>query len=113
MPIREFISKLSPRGWAMVGIAAAVSIIFLVVVMQMASAPSYSTLLTGLDPAQTGKITSTLDTKGISYQLQNNGTALAVDFHAAGMVFLWMALVLAVWSAVDYHVRVLGEIRLD
>ena len=41
------------------------------------------------------------------------GTGVALDFHAAGMLFLWMALALAVWSAVDYHVRVLREIRLD
>ena len=47
--------------------------------MHFASAPSYSTLLTGLDPAQTGKIESTLSAKGIGYQIQNGGTALAVD----------------------------------
>jgi len=29
------------------------------------------------------------------------------------MVFLWMALVLAVWSGVDYYVRILRQIRLD
>jgi flagellar M-ring protein FliF len=75
----------------MIGIAAAVSIVFLVVVMQMASAPSYSTLLTGLDPAQTGKITSTLDTKGISYQLQNNGTALAVESGKTGQARVALA----------------------
>src|SRR5690242_9128757 len=79
MPLRQFITKLSPKQWAMIGGAAAVVIVFLVVVMQMASTPSYATLLTGLDPAQTGKITSTLDTKGIPYQIQNNGTALAVE----------------------------------
>lgn len=62
----------------MVGGSAAGAILFLVIVMHFASAPSYSTLLTGLDPAQTGKITSTLDTKGIPYQIENNGTALAV-----------------------------------
>ena len=62
----------------MVGGSAAAAILFLVLVMHFASAPSYSTLLTGLDPAQTGKITSTLDTKGIPYQIENNGTALAV-----------------------------------
>lgn len=79
MPVRQLASKVSPRGWAMIGISAAIGLVFLVLVFQMASAPSYATLLTGLDPAQTGKITSTLDTKGISYQLQNNGTALAVQ----------------------------------
>ena len=41
------------------------------------------------------------------------GTSLAIDFHAGGMVLLWWALVLAVWSAVDYHVRILRQIRLD
>jgi flagellar M-ring protein FliF len=79
MPLRQIASRLSPRGWAMIGISAAVGILFLYFVFHLASQPSYSTLLTGLDPAQTGKITSTLDTKGISYQLQNNGTALGVQ----------------------------------
>ena len=45
----------------------------------MVSQPSYATLVTGLEPAQTGKMTSTLDQQGISYELQNNGTALAVQ----------------------------------
>jgi len=79
MPIRQFVSKLTPKGWAMVGGAAAAAVLFLVIVMNFASKPSYSTLLTGLDPAQTGKITSTLDSKGIGYQIQNGGTALAVQ----------------------------------
>src|SRR5437764_13527063 len=79
MPIRQFITKVSPKQWAMIGGAAAVVVLFLYFVIHLASQPSYSTLLTGLDPAQTGKITSTLDTKGIPYQLQNNGTALGVS----------------------------------
>src|SRR5947209_4592003 len=79
MPARQLAAKLSPRGWAVLGGSAAVAIVFLYMVFHLASAPSYSTLLTGLDPSQTGKITSTLDTKGIGYQLQNGGTALAVE----------------------------------
>ncbi len=79
MSAPPFLSKLTPRGWLAVGGAAAVAVVFLVLVFHLASAPSYSTMLTGLDPAQTGKITSTLDSKGISYQLQNGGTALAVQ----------------------------------
>ena len=35
--------------------------------------------LSGLDPSQTGKMTSTLSAHGISYELQNNGTAIAVQ----------------------------------
>jgi flagellar M-ring protein FliF len=79
MPLRQLATKLSPKGWAMIGGAAAASIVFLMLVMNFASKPSYATLLTGLDPAQTGKITSTLDSKGIGYQLENGGTALAVQ----------------------------------
>jgi CDP-diacylglycerol--glycerol-3-phosphate 3-phosphatidyltransferase len=41
------------------------------------------------------------------------GTSLVIDFHAGGMVFLWMALVLAVWSGIDYYVRIFRDIRLD
>jgi CDP-diacylglycerol--glycerol-3-phosphate 3-phosphatidyltransferase len=36
---------------------------------------------------------------------------LFVDFQAAGMYFLWIALLLGLWSAVDYHVRVYREVR--
>ena len=32
-------------------------------------------------------------------------TYFYLDFHAAGMVFLWIALILALWSGVMYHVR--------
>ena len=52
--------------------------------MHFASKPSYSTLLTGIDPAQTGKITTTLSSKGIGYQIQNDGTALAVQSEQDG-----------------------------
>jgi flagellar M-ring protein FliF len=34
---------------------------------------------TGLDPAETGKVTGTLDEKGIGYEVRNNGTAIAVE----------------------------------
>ena len=41
------------------------------------------------------------------------GTVLEIDFHAAGMLFLWVAIVLAVWSGVDYHVRIFRSVRFD
>ena len=49
----------------------------------------------------------------LHYRYPIPGTELAIDFHAGGMVLLWAALILALWSAVDYHVRVLRTIRLD
>jgi flagellar M-ring protein FliF len=79
MNVSQLISKLSPKGWAAVGGAIAAAVVFLMVVMSFAGKPTYSTILTGLDPATTGKDTAALDAKGISYQLQNNGTALAVN----------------------------------
>ena len=75
----EMAKKLSPKGWAMIIGSVVGGIAFLMVVMSMASKPTYSTLEAGIDPAQTGKITSTLSAQGISYQLQNNGTAVAVN----------------------------------
>ncbi len=79
MGARQIATNMSTKGWVKIGVGAAAVVVFLFFMMQLASAPSYSTLLTGLDPAQTGKITSTLDAKGIGYELQNGGTALAVD----------------------------------
>lgn len=37
-----------------------------------------------------------------------------VDFHTAGMYFLWVSLVVSVWSGIDYHLRVIrvGTVRL-
>ncbi len=75
----ELAKKMSPKGWAMIGGSVLLGIVFLMLAMQMASKPSYSTLMAGIDPAQTGKITGTLSAQGISYQLQNNGTAVAVQ----------------------------------
>jgi CDP-diacylglycerol--glycerol-3-phosphate 3-phosphatidyltransferase len=34
-----------------------------------------------------------------------------VDFHLGGVYFLWIAFVLGMWSAVDYHRRVYREVR--
>lgn len=79
MPLRALLANVTPRGRVMLGAVALGTLVVLVLLMRMASAPSYSTLLTGLDPAQTGRATAALDTRGIGYELQNNGTALAVE----------------------------------
>src|SRR3712207_2967830 len=70
MPLK---SKLVLAGSA-VGI-----LLVAVMLFRLAAAPSYTTMRTGLDPAETGKITAALDEAGIGYELQNNGTALAVE----------------------------------
>ncbi|MEA2179312.1 MAG: flagellar M-ring protein FliF [Solirubrobacteraceae bacterium] len=47
--------------------------------LQLATKPSYETVMTGVDPAQTAKVTAALDGAGIAYELQNNGTAIGVQ----------------------------------
>ena len=47
------------------------------------------------------------------YEYAIPGTDFRIDFHAAGMRFLWAALVLAVWSGVDYSVRLLRRLELE
>lgn len=37
-------------------------------------------------------------------------TFLGVDFHVAGMYFLWISLVISLWSGMDYHVRVIRQL---
>ncbi|UGS33708.1 flagellar basal-body MS-ring/collar protein FliF [Capillimicrobium parvum] len=63
---------------ALAGSALAV-IVIAYFLFSLATKPSYSMLSTGLDPAQTGKMTAALDAQGIGYELRNNGTALAVE----------------------------------
>jgi flagellar M-ring protein FliF len=65
---------------AKIGLAAGVVVTLVVffLLFKMATAPSYETLLTGVDPAETGKITKALDEQGLKYEIQNGGTAIAV-----------------------------------
>ena len=79
MQLRALASRFTPRAWLLFGGVALVAIVFLYLFMHMISKPSYATFATGLEPGQTGKMTSVLDQHGIHYELQNNGTALAVQ----------------------------------
>jgi flagellar M-ring protein FliF len=78
-PVAQLASRLTPRGWLVVGGGAVAAILFFYLFVHMVSAPSYSTVASGINPSQTEKMTSTLSAHGINYQLQNNGTALAVQ----------------------------------
>ncbi len=77
--VGQLASRLTTRGWLIVGGAAVGGILFVYLFLHMVSAPSYTLLMSGVDPAQTGKMTSALSAHGVSYQLQNNGTAIAVQ----------------------------------
>jgi flagellar M-ring protein FliF len=70
---------LPPRTKGVLAVAAVAIIAIVFLMLKLATAPSYSLISSGLDPAQTGKITAALDEQGITYELRNNGTALAVN----------------------------------
>jgi flagellar M-ring protein FliF len=72
------LQAMSPKG-KIVLVASALAIALVAFMLfRLASAPSYTTLQAGVDPAKTGKITAALDQAGVSYKLENNGTAIAV-----------------------------------
>src|ERR1700722_8184578 len=76
---REIGSKLSTRGWITVGGAALIGIVFIYVLLSLASTPSMTTLVAGQSPTEIGKVTEALSAAGIPYTLENNGTAVSVD----------------------------------
>ena len=78
MPFRTLLTNTTPKGKAVMAASAVGVLVLMFVMFKVASAPSYATMLTGLDPAETGKITAALDEKGVKYEIKNNGTALGV-----------------------------------
>jgi flagellar M-ring protein FliF len=78
-PAAQLASRLTPRGWLIAGGGAVAAILFVYLFLHMVSAPSYTTLVSGVEPSRTGKMTSTLSQQGINYELQNSGTAIAVQ----------------------------------
>ncbi len=77
--LRILFANLAPRARIMLVASVLGTLLVTFLLFQMATRPSFSTLMTGLDPADTGKLTAALDERGIPYKLENNGTAIAVD----------------------------------
>src|SRR5919198_2714952 len=72
------LQAMSTRGKIVLAASALAIVVIAFLLFRMASAPSYSTLQAGIDPAKTGKVTAALDQAGVHYKLENNGTAIAV-----------------------------------
>jgi flagellar M-ring protein FliF len=79
VPFLASLAKLPGRSKAVLAGSVLATVIVAFVLLKIASAPAYTLLASGIDPAQTGKITAALDAQGIGYELRSNGTALAVD----------------------------------
>jgi flagellar M-ring protein FliF len=78
-PFVETFRALPARSKGIIAVSAVAILAIAFLMLRVAGAPSYSMLSSGLDPAQTGKVTAALDEQGIGYELRNNGTALAVE----------------------------------
>ncbi len=78
-PFIQNILALPAKTKALLGVSAFAILAIALLLLKVAAAPSYTLLSTGLDPAQTGKVTAALDAQGIQYELRSNGTALAVQ----------------------------------
>jgi flagellar M-ring protein FliF len=78
-PFVQTLQALPPRSKAIIAVAAVAILAIAFLMLRIAGAPAYTMLSSGLDPAQTGKVTAALDEQGIGYELRNNGTALAVE----------------------------------
>jgi flagellar M-ring protein FliF len=79
MKAPQLFAAMPMRAKAGLAGGALVVVIALFLLLRMAGAPSYTVLASGLDPADTGKVTAALDEQAIAYELQANGTTVAVD----------------------------------
>jgi flagellar M-ring protein FliF len=75
----QTLMQLPTRSKIVLGAGALAVVLVLFFMLRLASAPSYSMLSSGLDPADTGKVTAALDEQGIGYELRANGTSVAVE----------------------------------
>src|SRR5919107_4016883 len=91
MPFLSGLANLPAKSKLTLGVSALAVVLVAFVLLRLAGAPSYTLLSSGLDPAQTGKITAALDEQGIAYELRSNGTALAVDKHSVAQARVALA----------------------
>ena len=69
----------TPKAKLGLAVGVVVTLVVFFLLFRLATAPSYQTLMTGIEPAGAGKITAALDEQGIAYELQNGGTAIGVQ----------------------------------
>lgn len=72
------LQSMPTRGKVVLGVSLLAGLVMMFIVFRMATAPSYVTVVSGMQPGDTGKATAALDEAGIPYELQNNGTAVGV-----------------------------------
>jgi flagellar M-ring protein FliF len=73
------INSMSLRGKITLAACALAFLAASLFIVKMAGKPSYTTVMTGVDPGKTTQITTALTAAGVPYELQNGGTAVAVQ----------------------------------
>src|SRR5437763_1126046 len=74
----SLLQSMSTRGKLLLGASVIGVAVLAFMLVSLATKPTYTTLGAGMDPAQAGKITGTLDSQGIAYKLGNGGTSIQV-----------------------------------
>lgn len=75
----QLLSSIPMRGRIALGASLLVFLITAFVMMRLVTAPSFSTVLAGMDPGDVTKVTTALDEKGIPYEMRSGGTELVVQ----------------------------------
>src|SRR3954466_10940643 len=73
------LNSMSTRGKAPPAACALGFLAAAVLILKMAGAPSYTTVMTGVDPAKASQITGALSAAGIQSEIGNGGTSIAVQ----------------------------------
>jgi flagellar M-ring protein FliF len=73
------LNSMSTRGKVTLAACALGFLAAALLIVKMAGAPSYTTVMTGVDPAKTTQITAALTAAGVPFELQNGGTAVGVQ----------------------------------
>jgi flagellar M-ring protein FliF len=76
---REIWSGLEPRGQLTLVVAGLLILATAFTLFRIAARPSYTTLTSDIAASESGDVTSALEGAGISYKLENGGTAIAVQ----------------------------------
>lgn len=79
MNLPAIINELSMKQRVGAGAALAGVVVVLFMLMSLATKPSYTTLMSGIEPAKSDKITEALASRGVAYELRDGGTSLAVE----------------------------------
>lgn len=73
------ITSMSTRGKITLAACALGFLAAVLFILKMAGAPSYTTVMTGVDPAKASQITAALSAAGIQSEIENGGTAIGVQ----------------------------------